>query len=210
MTYSRENGKWGRENETGLGEIVPPTPPSPQADISLKQQINSKNDHSGDGPRRTFHLSCQNSHLSKQNNQRRRGPSPPVPKPIGSQKTNRPNPGGKAPANSAATASPPISRPILWKRDRSTAPQQSPYTPSSILSEPHPMSPSRVERNAPRRVRPPPRQTVRAVFPHTAFHVELTLSLCAPFPHLIQSHCLPLVVIRLRVFQLVPPLACML
>ena len=29
---------------------------------------------------------------------------------------------------------------------------------------------SRVERNAPRRVRPPPRQTVRAVFPHTAFH----------------------------------------
>ena len=69
---------------------------------------------------------------------------------------------------------------------------------------------SRVERNAPRRVRPPPRQTVRAVFPHTAFHVELTLSLCAPFPHLIQSHRLPLVVIRLRVFQLVPPLACML
>ena len=70
--------------------------------------------------------------------------------------------------------------------------------------------PGRVERNAPRRVRPPPRQTVRAVFPHTAFHVELTLSLCAPFPHLIQSHRLPLVVIRLRVFQLVPPLACML
>ena len=69
---------------------------------------------------------------------------------------------------------------------------------------------SRVERNAPRRVRPPPRQTVRAVFPHTAFHVELILSRRAPFPHLVQSHCLPLVVIRLRIFQLVPPLACML
>ena len=75
----------------------------------------------------------------------------------------------------------------------------------------HPSSPfkiklSRVERDAPRRVRPPPRQTVRAGFPHTAFHVKLVLSL-PPFPHLVQTHCFPLVVVRLRVFQLVPSLA---
>ena len=64
----------------------------------------------------------------------------------------------------------------------------------------------RVERSAPRRVRPPPRQTVRAVFPHTAFHVKLTLSR-TPFPHLIQPHCLPFVIIRLRILELIPTLA---
>ena len=67
-------------------------------------------------------------------------------------------------------------------------------------------SASRVEQSAPRRVRPPPRQTVRAVFPHTAFHVKLTLSR-TPFPHLIQPHCLPFVIIRLRILELIPTLA---
>ena len=33
----------------------------------------------------------------------------------------------------------------------------------------------RVERDAPRRVRPPPHRTVRAVFPHTALRVEVCI-----------------------------------
>ena len=84
---------------------------------------------------------------------------------------------------------------------------------------------SRVEQSAPRRVRPlglrlpskrtrrfsaaTPRQTVRAVFPHTAFHVKLTLSR-TPFPHLIQPHRLPFVIIRLHILELIPTLACVL
>ena len=52
--------------------------------------------------------------------------------------------------------------------------------------------PSRVERSAPRRVRPPPRQTVRAVFPHTAFRVGLVSSVSLPFASRLRFTLIPM------------------
>ena len=51
---------------------------------------------------------------------------------------------------------------------------------------------SRVERSAPRRVRPPPRQTVRAVFPHTAFRVGLVSSVSLPFASRLRFTLIPM------------------
>ena len=56
-----------------------------------------------------------------------------------------------------------------------TAHSQIPYRASSNLIGTRPARPSRVERDAPRRVRPPPHRTVRAVFPHTALRVEVCI-----------------------------------
>ena len=51
---------------------------------------------------------------------------------------------------------------------------------------------SRVERSAPRRVRPPPRQTVRAVFPHTALRVGLVSSVSLPFAPRLRFTLIPM------------------
>ena len=63
-----------------------------------------------------------------------------------------------------------------------------------------------VERDAPHRARPPPHQTVRADFPHTASRVKLSL----PIPLACQrnqSHMLKFAIVCLCIFQLIPSLA---
>ena len=53
-------------------------------------------------------------------------------------------------------------------------------------------SASRVERDAPRRVRPPPHRTVRAVFPHTALRVGLVSSVSLPFASRLRFTLIPM------------------
>ena len=63
-----------------------------------------------------------------------------------------------------------------------------------------------VERDAPHRARPPPHQTVRADFLHTASRVKLSL----PIPLACQrnqSHMLKFAIVCLCIFQLIPSLA---
>ena len=50
----------------------------------------------------------------------------------------------------------------------------------------------RVERDAPRRVRPPPHRTVRAVFPHTALRVGLVSSVSLPFAPRLRFTLIPM------------------
>ena len=50
----------------------------------------------------------------------------------------------------------------------------------------------RVERSAPRRVRPPPHRTVRAVFPHTALRVGLVSSVSLPFASRLRFTLIPM------------------
>ena len=51
---------------------------------------------------------------------------------------------------------------------------------------------SRVERDAPRRVRPPPLRTVRVVFPHTALRVGLVSSVSLPFAPRLRFTLIPM------------------
>ena len=51
---------------------------------------------------------------------------------------------------------------------------------------------SRVEQSAPRRVRPPPHRTVRAVFPHTALRVGLVSSVSLPFASRLRFTLIPM------------------